>query len=291
MGTAFAKDTIMRSTICAVCGEQALTWDRVDGHDFTDCGHCGSIALVTETIDQIDRGQFVRDYDTNYWQDEQIAAKDRAWGSSLARAAEAIYLTRRPVHRFIDIGSGDGSLLESLSTHLPNFSGQLFGVEMFPPAKRTSHPGYVHASLADMNGSYDTGVCIEVIEHLTPKMLDGLLAALSLKSEPDALFIFNTGLGDFVRFEDRSYIDPVRRGHIVSYGWAAIEAIFARHHFRVSKIGNRNWAFVAEKSPTTSFDIHDRVWQPVPKNIAILQDPTTGSLMQLLARESLRVDA
>lgn len=281
----------MMTSACSVCGERADFWERVDGFDFFDCPACGSIALAPDVIAAIDDGQHIRQYDESYWQDELRSANERAWSSSLARSAEAIYLCSKPVHRFIDIGSGDGLLLDSLSYHLPGFRDRLWGVEMFPPEKHTDHPGYVHASLGAMAGSYDCGVCVEVIEHLTPKMLDRLVMDLAQRSEPGSIFMFNTGLADFVRLEDRSYIDPIRRGHIVSYGLNAIQSIFERHQFKVSRLGNRNWAFVAEKSPEAPFEIHHRIWHPLASNVAILQDAVSGAAMYILARESLRVDA
>lgn len=275
---------------CAVCLNEAKLWAAVDGYDYTDCSECGSIALDVHEMDRIDRGEMLRDYDASYWEAEHHSAKERAWSSSIARAAEAIYLANRPVSRFVDIGTGDGSLLDSLSQYLPAFSSRLFGVEMYPPSHHSQHPGYLRGSLENIAGRFDCGVCIEVIEHLTPKMLDKFVLDLSNKSNVDSLYIFNTGLSEFVRTEDCNYIDPVRRGHIVAYGWQALKTIFNRHGFCVSQIGVRNWAFVAEKMPSHDFDIHHRIWNPLTDNMNILKDKTRGAVLYLLARESLRVD-
>lgn len=273
---------------CAVCHTSAPLWANVDGHDFTHCPSCGSIALNSAEIDAIDAGSAIRHYDADYWQDELLSAKERAWGSSLARAAEAIHLCQRPVRKFVDIGSGDGSLLDALSYHLPSFRDGLYGVEMFPPAVHTAHPNYLIGEIGSAPEQFDCGVCVEVIEHLTPRMLDNLLAGLARNSLENSCFLFNTGLADYVVNEDQSYIDPLRRGHIVSYGMNALDQIFARHGFRVSAIGQRSWAFLAEFQPTFPFDIDNRTWHPRPENTQLMHDAISGTLMAITARESLR---
>lgn len=273
---------------CAVCDGPAPLWAVVEGYRFTDCPRCGSISLDRDEIRRIDAGSSLRRYDNDYWQDEVRAARERAWGSSLALAAQAIHLCQRSVDRFIDIGSGDGSLLDAISYHLPSFQHNIYGIELFPPASHTQHPGYIIGDLDQSHHQFDCGVCVEVVEHLTPKMLDRLVAALARHALPGGCFVFNTGLSDYVRKEDRSYIDPLYRGHIVSYGFAAMAQIFSRHQFRVSNLGQRNWAFIAEYKPTIDFDLDARIWNPLPENLARLQDPVSGSLMAITARDSLR---
>lgn len=278
----------MRDLKCAVCAYPAPLWATVDGYDFTQCDACGSIALDADAIAEVDEGKPLRGYDADYWRAELISARERAWGGSLARAAEAIYLCQRPIKAFVDIGSGDGSLLDALSYQLPSFRERIFGVERFPPEQRTAHPGYWVGQISQAPRRFDCGVCIEVVEHLTPRMLDALIAGLAARSNENSCFVFNTGLGDYVVKEDAGYIDPLRRGHIVAYGLPALSLMFARHHFRVSALGARSWAFVAEYRPTSDFDLDHRTWHPLPDNQRILSDPISGSLMSIAARESLR---
>lgn len=277
--------------ICAVCLTPALHWAVVDGHDFSHCASCGSVALNIERMRELDHGASIRVYDTEYWEAEATAARERAWGSSLARAAEAIYVCQRPVKSFVDIGCGDGALLDSLSYHLPSFTKGLTGIELFPPEVHSRHPGYTAGSIGDVQQKFDCGVCIEVIEHLTPDMLRELVKGLADRAESNSCFLFNTGMGDYVLGEDASYIDPTNRGHIVAYGFRALEIIFGEYGFRVSRLGARSWAFVAEYTPAETFDLTTRTWHPLPQNAALLSDSVSGSLMSIVARESLRAYA
>lgn len=277
--------------ICAVCLASASFWATIDGHDFSHCASCGFVALNLDRMNAFDRGDSTRVYNADYWESETRAAKERSWGSSLARAAEAIYLCQRPVQSFLDIGAGDGTLLDALSYHLPSFAERLIGVELFPPETHTKHKGYRHGSVADLDTGVDCGVCIEVIEHLTPHMLRGLVSGLAGRAKVNSCFVFNTGMGDYVLSEDPSYIDPINRGHIVSYGLPALQTIFGEFGFRVSALGSRAWAFVAEYQPTEAFDLVTRTWRPLRENSALLDDPRSGSLMAIVARESLRAYA
>ena len=273
---------------CGVCGEQAPLWQVVDGLEFSDCPACGSIAMREEDLRLVDAGEFDRKYDRQYWSDELSAAKERSWGASLARASEAMLLCRRQIHRFLDIGCGPGYLLDSLSYFLPSSKDKFFGVERFAPEARTSHPGFIDGSVAELPHRYDTGVCIEVIEHLTPTMLRQLVRDLARISLPDSFFIFNTGMSQFVRSECPTYIDPLKRGHIVSWGFAALEQIFREEGFRVHRLGNREWAFAAEYLPDDDLPVSARIWEPAKGNRALFDDPVTGTAMFILARESMR---
>lgn len=273
---------------CAVCGSLARFWREVDGYAFTDCEHCGSIALNQDALCGIDSGQPLRNYDGDYWSDEIRAATERCWGGSIARAAEAILLCQRPINKFVDIGSGSGELLDSLSFYLPTSQSRFYGVEMFPPMEHTRHNGFIKSSLDQVAMTFDCGVCIEVIEHLTPNMLNSLIRSLAKISAPDSFYIFNTGLADFVRAGNSDYIDPIRRGHIVSYGWRAIQTMFSSQGFEVHRLGNRDWAFAVEFRPTANTDINSRIWHPKDENLSMLTDPRSGSVMHILARESFR---
>jgi SAM-dependent methyltransferase len=276
---------------CGVCGEQARQWSVVDGHEFSDCSRCDSIAMNAADLGLVDSGKFERQYDTNYWSEELSAAKERSWGPALARAAEAILLCRRPVERFLDIGTGPGFLLESLGHFLPSSKERFWGVEKFPPDPLPDLPGFIHGSLGELSDKYDAGVCVEVIEHLTPDMLRQLVEELSRVAQPNSLFIFNTGLANYVRHECASYIDPLRRGHIVSWGFPAINDIFRAEGFKVHRLGGREWAFAAEYLPDQDMPLSQRIWEPLEENRSLLEDPKVGMVMYLLARDSLRCEA
>lgn len=67
-----------------------------------------------------------------------------------------------------------------------------------PPAERTPHPNYVEGDVGVLEEACDAGVCIEVIEHLTPRMLGKLVDRLAKVSLPCSLWLFNTDMPDYV---------------------------------------------------------------------------------------------
>jgi len=268
---------------CAICYANAVHWCEVDGYEFLECPDCDSIAVTAETMAQVDNGSFVRTYDANYWEAELTAARERSWGGSLARVAETILYCTRPITTFLDIATGPGYLLDALATYLP--SHNIFhGVEMFPPPIHSIHPNYVVGSVGDFGGNIDAGVCIETIEHLTPRMASALAWQLAAKSQPASLFLFNTGLSDFVRKEDPGYLDPARRGHIVSWGLPALRRVFEVAGFVVHPL--RSWAFAVEYKPEIATPLADRIW--TSPNRELLNDPVMGNVMHILGRESAR---
>jgi hypothetical protein len=251
------------------------------------CQSCELLYIGQDWIERIDLGEQIVDYGGQYWENEAAAALDRARGSSLARAAEAILYCRRPIERFIDISAGDGKLLDELTERLPSSAHLFHATEPFPPTVRTQNPNYFAEPLEALEGSFDAGVCIEVIEHLTPAMLSTMVAGLAARSAPDSLFLFNTGLADYTRKEDPNYLDPFGRGHIVSYSWPALRKIFEPHGFTLHRLGDREWAFAAEyKASPYEGVIEDRIW--TAPNASILKDPSTGSVLFLLGLESAR---
>jgi Zn-finger nucleic acid-binding protein len=277
--------------LCPVCHSGTISfYRRIEEFDYFECDRCSSLLIDPKTLDTIDAGTTItRDYDDNYWQSELAAAKNRSTGSSIARVAELYLYARKPINRFVDIGSGPGYLLDSLSEYLPSSSASFYGCELFPPDTRSNHPNYFVGALEDMPGKFDAGVCIEVLEHLTPKMVRKLAASLAQKSEPNSIFLFNTGLPAYVKNEDPGYLDPTFRGHIVSYGIVAIEDIFSPLGFRVTKLDGKNWAFLVEYAPTESFASTEiRIWSACPENIRTLSDPNRGNLLYILGLESAR---
>jgi hypothetical protein len=110
-------------------------------------------------------------------------------------------------------------------------------------------------------------------------MLDSLAASLAEISNLQALWLFNTGMSDFVRNEDPTYLDPLRRGHIVSYSLAGVTHILGRHGFTVRALPGKSFAFVAEyQSPPDSPDFEYRMYHPLAENKQLLEQ--SGLLYQ-----------
>ena len=62
-------------------------------------------------------------------------------------------------------------------------------------------------------------------------MLRRLAASLARISEPGSLYIFNSANPTFVKELDPAYLDPLRRGHIISWGHNALVGIFEPEGF------------------------------------------------------------
>lgn len=258
---------------CVVCGVgTSALFSRVDGHDYFECAACGSIHIAPDVIAMLDAGgSLVGDYTEDYWEQERVGAIERAQGMSLCRAGEAILYCRRPVARFLDVGAGPGFLLRELHALIDPDAAIFHGVEKYPPPYAVEggnfHVGDIHA----MEGVFDAGVCIEVIEHLTPAMLDGLVAGMARVSAPGSLWLFNTGMPDYVRNEDPAYLDPRHRGHIVSYSLAGLTPYFEAHGFRVSALPGRSFGFFVEYQPIESTEYEARFCTPLLENLRLLQ--------------------
>jgi spermidine synthase len=74
-------------------------------------------------------------YQDLYWAKELLAAKSRASGVSIARAAEVFILARKQIKTFLDIGTGPGFFLDAILKYLPDSDATFLGVERFPPEK------------------------------------------------------------------------------------------------------------------------------------------------------------
>lgn len=271
---------------CPVCEAGESSFHRkIDGYDYYRCDACGSLHVDNATLAAIDHGKSTRVYDTGYWQDELKAAHERAQGVSLVRAGEAILYARRPVRRFLDVGTGPGYLLDALAGLLPSHAAVFHGVELFPPAEHSRNPNYHLGDARDLDGVFDAGTCIEVVEHLTPRMLRALAQALAAISAPGSLWLFNTGSPDYVLQEDPDYLDPLRRGHIVAYGLRGIRRIFEPSGFHINAIPGKSYAWFAEFGPTEAPEFAERVYRPLPWNRALLEE--SGLLFQA-AFESAR---
>lgn len=278
---------------CLLCGTPAAPFRVVDGVQYFECSDCDFIFADPALIAAIDAGDSPREYDEDYWHSELESARDRSYGSSLARLGEALLYCSVPVQKFIDIGTGPGFLLDAVHRYLPSSSSRFYGVEKFPPEPefRSTHANYVCADLGDMGMTFECGVCVEVIEHLTPSMALSLAGSLRKAAIPGSLFLFNTGLTDYVRDEDPGYLDPFHRGHITVWSVAAARKVFEAQGFRVLPLAGKSWAFVVEYpsgDPRQELPLQDRIWSAPQANVDLLTDGSMGSVMHILARESAR---
>jgi SAM-dependent methyltransferase len=278
---------------CAVCeADAAEPYRSVDGVAYFRCGRCGSLFAHPDFLARIEAGG-ADVYAQDYWQSELGAARERCFGAAVLRVAETIAYCRVPIRSFIDIGAGTGWLLDSLEVLLPEAIERFHAVELYPPPlpHRTANPNYVIGTLGDMQQSFDAGVCIEVIEHLTPATLRALVAQLAAASRPGSLYLFNSGQPDFVEREDPGYLDPHGRGHIVSYSLTGADAIFAPAGFNVIALPGRSWAFLAEFGPRQPGDadaLIARLWHPVPENVSMLRSARFGELIRAAALDTAR---
>jgi SAM-dependent methyltransferase len=300
------------ATRCRICQAPASFLRTVDEVAFFRCNGCGSLHAHPDFLDAMDRAAMDRaaadraaadhpsaehppsgNYGDAYWATELASARQRAYGGSVVRVAETLRMARIPVRRFLDIGSGPGFLLDALAELLPNLAGMFHGVELLPPpvADRSRHANYRLGTVGDLDGHFEAGVCIEVIEHLTPQMLSALLRALAARSTPGALYYFNSAQPSFVEGTDPGYLDPRVRGHIVSWSIAGARAIFAPAGFNVIAIPGRDWAFFAEFGPLRAVSVDDLMswlWQPVPENMALFHHDAFGPLFETIGVEATR---
>jgi hypothetical protein len=276
---------------CPLCQASAARFHVVATIEYFECRACDFIFADKQLLLKMDSGEPVRAYDNAYWEMEIPAAEERCFGPAIARVAEALLYARRPVTRFLDIGTGTGRLLDALSVYLPSSKEIFHGVELFPPPpeRRSTHPNYHVGSVASLGMTFDGGCCIEVIEHLTPKMLAKLASELAAVSEPSALYIFNTGLTKYVKMEDIAYLDPIERGHVCIWSVKSVARVFEPNSFTVLPIPGKTWAFVIEYQPAAiRGDVRDRIWTAHEWNKKILHDPRMGSVLYCLALDTAR---
>jgi SAM-dependent methyltransferase len=278
---------------CPCCtSAETKHFTTVAGYDYYRCKNCDTLFIDTNVLSRIDNGFQIVKYEKSYWDNELASARDRSYGPALARMAEAVYYCRRPINKFLDIGTGPGYFLDAVSKLLPDHSDVFYGVELFPPdeAHRTKSKNYFIGDIGDLKDKFDCGICIEVIEHVTPFMLNDILEKLARVSNHEALYIFNTGMPDYVTHEDRGYLDPTGRGHIVSYSLKGVSIIAARHGFITHKIQGKTWAFALEftTKKSGSDDIRNRIWHALQHNLDILSDSNMGHVLKVLGLETSR---
>ena len=279
---------------CPCCGSNSVKhFVTVSNYDYYDCSSCHSLFIDPTYLSKIDNGFNIVKYEEGYWQMELESAWQRAYGPALARMAEAIYYCRRPINKILDIGTGPGYFLDAIEKLLPDNAHMFYGVELFPPSEefRSKSKNYIMGDLGDLTDKYDCGICVEVVEHLTPTMLHDILSKLAKVSNPDALYIFNTGMPDYVKNEDRGYLDPTKRGHLVSYSLKAMSLIGGKYGFTAHRIPGKTWAFALEfttDKKAAQNDIRDRIWHASEHNLNILCDKNMGSVLRVLGLDTAR---
>lgn len=77
---------------CSICGSnKSVAWFN---EDFIECNDCDFIFWSKEVLNVTSTGS---GYGENYWNAELASAHERAWGVSVARAAEVILLAKIPI--------------------------------------------------------------------------------------------------------------------------------------------------------------------------------------------------
>lgn len=283
----------IKCEICDQASSGTKKYRDIAGVPFHECLGCGSLFADFKFLESSVSTEKVT-YDDAYWRMETSAARARSFGSSLSRCAEVFFYSRIPVDIFLDIGTGPGFFLDAVSKLMPQWQAMFYGVELFPPPAQyqTKHQNYVIGDLTSLPKKVSAGMCIEVIEHLHPNQLSEMLAKLALMSEPNATFLFNSGQPDYVKKEDPGYLDPLVRGHIVSYSTAGVQSIFAKHGFTVIPLPGRAWAFLAQYTANAEIpnaeQLLTRVWQILPENAEKLKVNGFGELMYSIGQESAR---
>ena len=277
---------------CPICLHEAALLRDVETVAYFTCLKCGSFFAHPDFLAAVDAG-VVENYRDSYWGHEISAARERSFGAGVVRMAETLRMARIPIRRALDIGTGPGLLLDALAELVPSLAERVHGVELFPPPpeERSRSPNYHVGSVGDLDGTFDAGVCIEVIEHLTPTALASLLRQLARKSSPGALYFFNSAQPSFVEAVDPGYLSPHFSGHLVVWSIAGARVMFEPAGFNVIALPGRDWAFLAEFGPPRAVGLEtlvDWLWRPAPENIALIRDDRFGPLFETLGLESAR---
>ena len=255
------------------------------------CPHCESIFIEPECVDAMNRGEQLVQYNQEYWNMETEAAIERCHSVALARMAEAIYYCRIPINNFLDIGGGTGQFLDAVKKYLPSNYMHFYSIEKYPPEYgRTEQKNYIIGDYDLLEGMvFQCGICIEVVEHLTPNMLKEMFVKIAKVSENGALYLINSGFNEYVKKENRYYLDPFVRGHIISYSINGLRSVLEPIGFRISPVEGKTWLVACEyQGQEDETGIVDRIWTALPENLELLCDKKMGSVLKILGLESAR---
>ena len=273
--------------VCPVCSVGNSThYGDIDGFAYYQCDSCQSLCIDPSILSSIDEGRTLRPSDEGYWKMESDSARMRASGESLTRAGEAILYARRPVHRFLDVGAGGGFLLDELIRLYPEEKTLFHAVELYPSPQHSVHENFKIGSVATLEGKFDAGVCIEVLELLTPKNLESLVSDLSRVSEIDSLWLFNTDMPDFViRGKNPGDLAPLSRGHIMAYSLKGLSPIFEKYGVKIQECPGKSFSFIVEFRPSVELPFEQRFTLPLEYNKRLL---TKSGLLYQASFESAR---
>jgi hypothetical protein len=90
--------------------------------------------------------------------------------------------------------------------------------------------------------------------------------------------------------ENPNYLDPVRRGHIMSWSVESVHALCTGFDLKVLPIVGKSWAFIIERPldyADAKEDVRDRMWYALPENLALLTDPVMGSVLKILGHHTI----
>jgi hypothetical protein len=238
---------------CPICQHEASLLREVHNVAYFRCHKCESFFAHPDFLAAVDAGA-VENYRDSYWDHEISAARERSFGPGVVRMAETLRMARIPIRRALDIGTGPGFLLDALAELVPSLADRVHGVERFPPPQE-------------------------------------LLRQLAEKSNPGALYFFNSGQPSFVETADPGYLSPYYSGHLVAWSIAGARVMFERAGFNVIALPGRDWAFLAEFGPPRAVGLEklvDWLWRPAPENIALVRNDRFGPLFETLGLECAR---
>ncbi len=288
---------------CPVCGENFCKKDsqfiycakrNEKNYLYYTCPKCESIFIEPQYIELMDKGERLVNYDDTYWDMEEKAAVERCYSVALARMAEALYYCRIPVDKFLDIGGGTGQFLDAVKLYLPDNSSHFYSIEKYPPEKsRTKSENYFVGDYDVLKDNvFQCGMCIEVVEHLTPNMLIDIFGNIAKLSEKGALYLINSGFNDFVQKENVEYLDPFIRGHIISYSLKGLQALLSPLGFNIMPVEGKTWLMACEyrkdEDCIENTGVVDRIWTALPENMKLLSDSKMGGVLRILGLESAR---
>jgi SAM-dependent methyltransferase len=215
---------------------------------------------------------------------ERAEAQRRELDDCFVRALELIYLSSVPVQNILDFGCGLGGTVRLLREKL-----HLNAVGVDPFAEFTSSDFLHKVDLENLreiypSGFFDAIFSIEVFEHLeSPREI---VEGLSYFLKPSGKILINTGTQEYLDEYDpeRSYIDPVRRGHISIYSLKSLAMLADWIGMRARFLAERKYIVLLEPADESSGS------GPHPANLSALS-LCGGEWFASLMREYMRLVA